>query len=62
MIGEAIVAIGLILPLLFILGLALASGVRVVQNTSLGFIFGWVASSVCASRGSLGSFRWASIA
>jgi len=39
MIGEAIVAIGLILPLLFILGLALASGIRVVQQYELGVHF-----------------------
>src|SRR5204862_5539549 len=39
MIGEAIVAIGLILPLLFILGLALVSGVRVVQQYELGVHF-----------------------
>ena len=39
MIGEAIVAIGLILPLLFIVGLALMSGVRVVQQYELGVHF-----------------------
>src|SRR5882724_9107133 len=36
---EAIVAVGLILPLLFVVGLALASGVRVVQQYELGVHF-----------------------
>src|SRR4029079_18234555 len=36
---EAIVAVGLILPLLFIVGVVLASGVRVVQQYEAGVHF-----------------------
>jgi regulator of protease activity HflC (stomatin/prohibitin superfamily) len=39
MIGEAIIAVGLILPLLFIVGVVLVSGVRVVQQYEAGVHF-----------------------
>src|SRR5262245_48891974 len=39
MIGEAVIAVGLLLPVLFLVGLALTSGARVIQQYEAGVHF-----------------------